>query len=654
MDQSNDALQADVLAAEVAERPDDIGARLRWSRCLAQLGRHKEAQAALSDGPAPYNPRLLIELSAQYRRLGQFDAAETTLHLFAEHHPNDPRVLRARAALSEAVGDHEGAERTYATDVGANPKDSELRLRWIRCLMRLGRESEALAAVSDGLQYAPTSAELLARQTLLLLRTAQFAAADASLALLERHHPDHVQLPQFRGRLAEAFGNLEEAQRVFAADAAAFPDDAARRVRWVNCLRKSGNISEALKVLTEQPSLDAAERKLQVECLLETGQWKDVPPLLDAWPETNDAKEWLTKERLRMRLAILRFDHAAAFTHASAMLARAPDDASAGIGFTRAAAATFQPELAWKALVSIPRKSPDGGRPRRGAGALRSLVGQIVNDLRLRSHETAELADATKLGEDKLVERAAAQLRADTGNFGAALGLLIGLGRVDGFGTASSFPIARANFKIPGILHQFWDKDTPPQDVQRLMTRTKKVNPYFSYRRWNDVAARQFLSTFSQLEVRRAYKVARHVAMRADIFRLAVLFAEGGIYLDADDYCAAPLRALLPPDAGLVCYQDEFGSIGNNFLAAVPGHPIVGAALQEAVRSVLGGATESLWLVTGPGLMSRVVAHAIAQTPNLRPPPGLAVLPLRVFHGIVHPHRRVSYKMDGRHWIRAA
>jgi mannosyltransferase OCH1-like enzyme len=245
-------------------------------------------------------------------------------------------------------------------------------------------------------------------------------------------------------------------------------------------------------------------------------------------------------------------------------------------------------------------------------------------------------------------------MRADSGNFAAALGLLIGLARADGFGTASSFPVARANFQVPGILHQYWDKDPPPQDVQSLMARAKKMNPYFSYRRWTDVGARQFLSTISQPDVRRAYKAAKHVAMRADIFRLAVLFEEGGIYLDADDYCAAPLRALLPPDAELVCYQDEFGSIGNNFLAAVPRHPIVGAALHEAARAVLEGATEALWLVTGPGLMSRVVASAIARTPNLRPPAGLAVLPLQIFHGIVHPHRRVSYKLDRRHWIRAA
>lgn len=160
MDQSNNSLQVDVYAAEVAGHPDDVERRLRWSRCLARLGRHQEARAALSDAPAQHDPRLLLELSAQHRRQGQFEASEATLRLFAEHYPNDRRFLRARAALAEAVGDQEGAERIYATDVGAYPKDGELRLRWIRCLMRLGREREALDAVSDGLRYEPSSADL--------------------------------------------------------------------------------------------------------------------------------------------------------------------------------------------------------------------------------------------------------------------------------------------------------------------------------------------------------------------------------------------------------------------------------------------------------------------------------------------------------------
>jgi tetratricopeptide (TPR) repeat protein len=643
-----------IYAAGVAARPGDEQLRLRWVRCLLRLDRQIEAQTVLAEGLAlePASADLLAERTLLYCRMRQAEAAQARLQTLERQASDHPLLPRLRQMAKKLGGDAPTTERTYAAAVEASPRNIAARLRLVRHLRGLGRYDEALSVLSDGLAQTPDSAELLAQQTFLLGKTGLLEAAQASLRLLAAHHPDHPQISQFRGTQAEAAGDLDEAQRIFAADAAAHPHDAARRVRWTNSLRKSGRIEDALEILAGQAQPTTAERKLGIECLLEAGQWEEVSGLLDCWPDTGRPEDWLVKMRLRMRLAILRFEHGTALEHAKAMLAVAPDNASAGIGFTRAAAAAFQPELAWKALVHIPRKSPNGGPPRRGAGALRSLIGQIVNDLRLRPQETAQLAAAAELGTEALIETAGALLRSGPGNFAAALGLLIGLARAGVFTPPSAG--LQANCRIPKILHQFWDTETPPRDVDLLMERAKAVNGDLSYRRWNDAAVRRFLSAFGRPEPLRAYKLARHPAMKADLFRLAVLYAEGGVYLDADDYCAAPLSTLLSPDVTFCCYQDEFCSIGNNFLAATPRHPLTGAALREAAQSVIEGATESLWLVTGPGLMSRVVANSIAWTPDLRPSPGLTVLPLRIFHGVVHPHRRVSYKADARHWIRAA
>lgn len=643
-----------VYAVATAARPDDEGLRLRWARCLARMGRLIEAQTALAEGlaSAPDSADLLAERTLLLNQMGQVETARVALTALEKQHPGHSMLPRLLRSANKLGGDAVATERTYAAAVKAQPRNVAARLRLARHLRKLGRHDEALSVLSEGLARAPDSAELLAQQTYLLGKTGQFEAARVSLRSLSKHHPGHPQIPQFRGVQAEAGGDLDDAQAIFAADAAAHPEDPTRRVRWANSLRKSGRIADALRILAEPVSPNAIERKLRIECLLETGQWEEVPKLLDAWPDTGRHEDWLVKSRLRMRLAILTFEHGAALEQAKAMLAVAPDNISAGIGFTRAAAATFQPELAWKALVHIPRKSPNGGAPRRGAGALRSLVGQIVNDLRLKPQETGHLAAAAERGEEALIETAGAQLRSGAGNFAAALGLLIGLARTGGFAQPlSSLP--QAGSRIPKVLHQFWDTEAPPQDVQSLMARTKDVNGDFSYRRWNDADARRFLTVFGQSEPLLAYRTARHPAMKADLFRLAVLYVEGGVYLDADDYCAAPLSTLLSPDVEFCCYQDEFCSIGNNFLAATPRHPLIGAALREATQSVIEGATESLWLVTGPGLMSRIVAGSIAWTPDLRPSPGLMVLPLRTFHSVVHPHRRVSYKADTRHWIRA-
>jgi mannosyltransferase OCH1-like enzyme len=141
--------------------------------------------------------------------------------------------------------------------------------------------------------------------------------------------------------------------------------------------------------------------------------------------------------------------------------------------------------------------------------------------------------------------------------------------------------------------------------------------------------------------------------VRADIFRLALLFTEGGVYLDADDRCIGPIEALLPTGAEAVFHQEHVGSIGNNFLAVAPGHRLIGAALDEAVQAVLQGAGESPWLATGPGMLSRVVAAAIARDRALRLPSGVHIVPFRVFCRTVQAGLRVGYKSGARHWSRA-
>jgi mannosyltransferase OCH1-like enzyme len=206
---------------------------------------------------------------------------------------------------------------------------------------------------------------------------------------------------------------------------------------------------------------------------------------------------------------------------------------------------------------------------------------------------------------------------------------------------------------IPRTLHQYWDRD-PPADVERLMDKTARMNPRFAYRRWDHDTARQLLAELGRPDLLTAYRAARHPAIRADIFRLAVLLREGGVYLDADDRCIAPIDALVPTGVRAAFYQENTGSIGNNFLASTAGHELIGEALDRAVDAALDGAGESPWLATGPGLLTRVVAATLARQPGLRPPADLRIFPLRVFRASVQACNSASYKRSTRHWSRAA
>lgn len=636
-------------AADANAFPEDIVRRLHWVRCLAKQGRHETAQDVLAAGLkiAPDSPDLLVERAWQLRRTGRLADAEEALSTFQRFHPGHSRLEQLRGELLEALGRFGEAERAYAADLKAYPHDVDRRLHLARCLGRLGRPLDALAILSDGSSYNSTSAELFIEKVTQSRNARQFDTAESAMKLLETHYPAHPLLPRLRGELAMSRGDLDAACEMFAADAAAYPEDVARRMRWVKCLRASGRIDEALThVADASPNL--LIRQVRVECLLELGRWEEASELLDTWPDITEYEGRLPWLRLRMNLAIMRFDYACARDCAQELIKSAPNDTKITVGLVRSAVGLFMSDLAWRALSNVPNRSPDGGSSRQGVGKLRNLFGQIVNDLRLHPKETAALAAAAKRTDDQLIDTAAAHLRADPGNFGAALGLLTGLSRA---GRLQSCP-----HRIPKLLHQFWDKD-PPADVAQMMARNATMNSDCSYRRWDDPSARQFLSdldTHCSMQISRAYRAARHVAMRADIFRLGLLYMEGGLWLDADDCCVAPLWEMVPEGAELVCYQEDIGSIGNNFLAARPRHPLIGAALCEASQAVIEGASESVWLVTGPGLLTRIIAKAIASNSDHSIPVGCHILPLQNFRTVVHAARGVSYKSDRRNWQRAA
>ena len=76
----------------------------------------------------------------------------------------------------------------------------------------------------------------------------------------------------------------------------------------------------------------------------------------------------------------------------------------------------------------------------------------------------------------------------------------------------------------------------------------------------------------------------------------------------ADDRCIAPIATLDPGGRALIVYQEDLGSIGNNFIGARPGHPVIQRALSNGAAAINRGDSDILWLSTGPGLLTRSFA----------------------------------------------
>jgi tetratricopeptide (TPR) repeat protein len=646
------AAAAAIYAGMLRAHPQDTRCRVRLIGCLKQLDRHGEALALLADGLAltPAASDLRVEEIMVLQHSGQSDRASAALAAFAQQHPEHPTLDWIRAELASGRGDHAAAAEIHAGLLQSRPFDSRCRLRLASSLRQLDRHDEALEILDKGLALMPGAVDLLVERVTLLERAGQLEAAAAATDDLERRHPGHPKLRRLQGELAVASGDQWAALNIFRTDLAHHPRDVQRRLRVANRLQLAGFTRDALALIGERPSSVLSERVARVHAQIQLGRWDDATAQLERWP-TDTPRAAIAGIRARMQLALLKFDFADARSHAGQLMAANPGDASAALALAQSATLTFDVDTAWSALSKVPISPVGSGPARTGGRRLRHSFGQLVNECRLRPEQTTQLAKAAHLPGIEQARKAARLVRRDPGSIGAALAFLIGMaraGRLEG-----SFGASTTDRQIPRTLHQYWDRELPI-DIEKLMNDTTALNPHHVYRRWNDASARRFLQAHAEPAVLRAYREARHVAIRADIFRLAVLHAEGGVYLDADDRCTQPIETLLPATARAVFYQENTGSIGNNFLAAAPGHPLIAAALDQAVEAVLGGAGESAWLATGPGLLSRVVAGALARDRALRVPADMHVVPLWVFRGTVQACRSAGYKRSAKHWPRAA
>ena len=109
-----------------------------------------------------------------------------------------------------------------------------------------------------------------------------------------------------------------------------------------------------------------------------------------------------------------------------------------------------------------------------------------------------------------------------------------------------------------------------------------------------------------------AFQSAAEPAIRADLFRLFVLHVQGGVFLDPGARPQREFSSLFERGSEMILLQDEFGAVGAGMIASVPKHWLVERALNEATIAVNGGAHDMAWLCSGPGLMSRALATAVA------------------------------------------
>lgn len=179
---------------------------------------------------------------------------------------------------------------------------------------------------------------------------------------------------------------------------------------------------------------------------------------------------------------------------------------------------------------------------------------------------------------------------------------------------------------IPKIIHQVWVGDCPVPEADIPYCESLKRNHpdwkfvlHATHREhhlggpWDDVRdppATMVDHVIDFLE-KRSEKKARPAAI-SDVYRLAAIYEEGGVYFDTDVLCLKPIDDAMRGVELALSYEYDCHTIGNFFIAAKPHHwRIVHALNQIRFRCKAayheGGEVRPI-NVTGPQVVQRALA----------------------------------------------
>ncbi|MDE1895820.1 MAG: tetratricopeptide repeat protein [Rhodospirillales bacterium] len=635
-----------VLTQVAADFPQSWPVEQGFGHCARAQSAHGVArrhfEEAIRLAPDELSPRLgLIEV---LRDTGAFDDARQAALALRTVHPGQTSILLTLANIEREAGLEEDAAAHFAEALALEPENPGLLAELARQDYRLGHQQEGNAHLARALELDPGHRDAVGQLAAQALAVGDAAQAFEIFSAAAKRHPGEMAFRfgtldalAWQGRFEEALDGLTALEQEHGAT--------PQLQNWrVTLLRRSGRMQEALHAA--RTATAAAPRafwlwaeRFQTELL--AGSDASLQKCLFGIPATNVAERAI-RRRCVGALAESLWQMDAALAHYEEAAALNPNDILLQEALSRVKLMRFDLPGARSHLHRQYELMASNRRLRgESLNISQSLLGQIIDEYAADEGLCAALEDLSTQPPAARLEALAEMARQVPDSTAPAASLLLAMRQAE---RMDFTPGPETTPPIPRSITAFWDQPEPPEDVSALMQSWRAHNPGFNWRCFNEAEAGDYLDAKFPAPVLQAYQRTQEVPQKADIFRLAWLVQEGGIYADADDRCLRPLEALLPPGAGLVLAQEEFGCAANHFIAAAPGHPVLQAALRAVVNAVNRGDSEISWLLSGPGLLTRALAQHVAAHGVGGLPPGVALLDRRQLGGFVAGGCFASYK----------
>jgi len=162
---------------------------------------------------------------------------------------------------------------------------------------------------------------------------------------------------------------------------------------------------------------------------------------------------------------------------------------------------------------------------------------------------------------------------------------------------------------IPKKIFQSWKTKNLDQKMKESVSKLRELNPEYQYFLFDDEDCREYILKHFGQNYLNAFDILIPGAFKCDLWRYAVLYVEGGVYLDIDMEALAPFREIIKDDDQLVTVIDRDQLFGSNgiyqaFLAAIPRHPAIKHMLDLAFYNIASRRVGLIDVlnITGPGV----------------------------------------------------
>lgn len=169
---------------------------------------------------------------------------------------------------------------------------------------------------------------------------------------------------------------------------------------------------------------------------------------------------------------------------------------------------------------------------------------------------------------------------------------------------------------IPKVIYQTFKTCELPWLTKWHIKRFRRKNPEYSYEFYDDERINKFFQEEFDESINMAYQKLNIGAAKADMFRYALLYKKGGIYLDIDSSINKRLDDFIKPqDSAVLTLEGDPKFFAQWALIYEAGHPFLKRTLELVVENINQNKyPNSVHEMTGPS----VYTTAIKECMNLK------------------------------------